>query len=240
VRAKFESSLHPLLAELVRAFAEARGASLDYALNQQDLQRQDSGHDGRSLHPHEWRENLGATLAELDGRIPDAILERHAARKIGHGKFQAGWEVETLSPIKILRGHLVPIRDVPSPIVLTQKVIAFITINGSDDLLDRHLHQGIHYHYALRNRVHTTTLICWDTRWKAVAKKAKRPLFHEMHATGAKSKTARPLEWGDKKRQSIWDACHNDIGSRDISEFRCASDRAESVWPRNVTVTAKR
>tara|TARA_B100000780_G_scaffold180089_1_gene126270 strand:- start:654 stop:917 length:264 start_codon:yes stop_codon:yes gene_type:complete len=87
-------------------------------------------------------------------------------------------------------------------------VFAFLSINGCKDLLDQHLHQGIHYHYALSDGTHTTTMICFDTRWTPNPQSSQlvQPLIHEIHARGAKHKKAKPESWGDKKRKSIWDA----------------------------------
>lgn len=187
------------------------------------------------------RSELLDVLQELDAVLPEFEISSEVAREFHEGKWTIGREFEVEAPRKILRGFLVPVREVSSDVQVTLKVFAFLTINNSKDILDRHLHQGIHYHYALPDGRHTTTMICWDTRWIPNPKSSEkiRPLFHELHGKGAKSAVAKPERWGDKKRNSIRDACKPDLSKWPIKEFRCASNGSSPVWPTNVVLTPR-
>jgi hypothetical protein len=187
------------------------------------------------------KKELIDTVEEFDAVLPEMEIDKEVARKFNAGDWCLGRELEVLAPRKILRGFLVPVRDVPTDVRVTLKVFAYLTINNSKDLLDRHLPQGIHYHYALADKRHTTTVICWDTRWMTppMSSQQVRPLFHELHAEGAKSASARPERWGDKKRKSICDACEPDLSKWPIDEFRCASNGSSPVWPTSATLTPR-
>lgn len=175
---------------------------------------------------------------ELDFDLQNLNIDDEFKHEFAMGRWTLGRQCEALAPKKILRGFLTPVRDVPAYSSVTVRVFAFLSINGCKDLLDRHLSQGIHYHYALPNETHTTTMICFDTRWKPNPKTGQlvRPLFHELHARGAKNKKASPERWREEKRKSIWDACNPDLARWQIQEFRPASNGASPVWPQGTTV----
>lgn len=170
---------------------------------------------------------------ELDSGLQSLTIDDEIKHEFKLGGWTLGRECEFLAPKKVLRGFLNPIRDVPANVPLTLKVFAFLSINGCKDLLDRHLHQGIHYHYALSDGTHTTTMICFDTRRAPISRNGQlvQPLFHELHARGAKNKKARPERWREEKRESIWDACKPDLARWPIQDFRSASYGASPVWP---------
>ena len=190
------------------------------------------------------QERLQRSLDELESRLPDFEYDRDIIPEDGILRLAIGSEFEVQAPREILRGFVVPVREVPIVVEITSRMLAFINIAGEKDMLDRHLDQGIHYHYALANRTHTTTMICWDTRWKRDTSQKPsndvRPIFHELHGLGAKQKHARPDLWGRAKRESIWNACEPDLRTwPDIKAFRCASNNASPVWPTNSVLTPK-
>jgi len=191
-----------------------------------------------------WRERLQRSIDDMEAGLRD--FDRDGEVLLGGDRVDRwiGSEFEVLAPRAILRGFVVPVREVPIVLNITARMLAFIEIAGEKDMLDRHLDQGIHYHYALANRKHTTTMICWDTRWTRDPSQKPprdiRPLFHELHGLGTKQKHARPDLWGDAKRQSIREACEPDLKTwPDIKAFRCASNKASPVWPTNSVLTPK-
>ncbi|MDC9824831.1 hypothetical protein PRN20_13935 [Devosia sp. ZB163] len=186
------------------------------------------------------RQQLQETLDDLDRQLDEVDFppEVPAVEEVSIAS-----QFEVLAPRDILRGYLVPVREVPVPLSVSHRVLALIAVADEVDKLDRHLEQGIHYHYVLKDGTHTTTMICWDNRWRKAAapqiSSAVRPIFHELHGRGAKTKKARPNLWSDGKRQSIWAACSPDLQKWNIGEFRCASNGASSVWPLACVVTPK-
>ncbi|WP_192365050.1 hypothetical protein [Mesorhizobium mediterraneum] len=180
-------------------------------------------------------------IEEFDAALPEMEIDEDVSREFDEGDWSLGSELEVLAPRDILRGFLVPIRNAATGVPVTLKVFAFLTINDCKDILDRHLHQGIHYPYALADNTHTTTMVCWDTRWRPGPKHRNQipSLFHELHGKGAKFASARPGRWGDEKRKSIRDACAPDLLKWPIGEFRCASDRSSPVWPRGASLTPR-
>ncbi|SMQ85899.1 hypothetical protein SAMN06295905_3194 [Devosia lucknowensis] len=185
---------------------------------------------------------LSRLLDQLDGLATDPSIDDEIAERYHAGDWALDAEYQVMRPRKILRGYAVPVRLMPIRTPVTLRAFAFITVDD-DSFLDRHLFQGIHYHYCLADKRHTTTMVCWDTRWVSPlaknAPKEVRPLFHELHAEGAKSVRARPERWNDEKRQSIRNACAPDLGTYAISDFRCASNDAEPVWPRTARLTPR-
>ncbi|MGV8855627.1 MAG: hypothetical protein ACOH2L_13375 [Devosia sp.] len=191
-----------------------------------------------------WREQLQRSIDEMEARLPDFKRDEEVVLDGDQFDRYIGSEFEILAQMEILRGFVVPVREVPIFLKVTARMLAFIEIAGEKDLLDRHFEQGIHYHYALANRKRTTTMICWDTRLISDPSKKRpwniRPIFHEMHGLGAKQKHARPDLWGDAKRQSIWKGCEPDLKRwPDIMAFRCASNKALPVWLTNSVLTPK-
>ncbi|MGO8245780.1 hypothetical protein [Rhizobium johnstonii] len=187
-----------------------------------------------------WDLELAALAYELDAVLPDLPIDDETLREFKSGDWSIGSQFQVLAPLKILRGFVLPIRQVPIRVPVSLKVFAFITIDD-DSFLDRHLFQGIHYHYCLADKRHTTTMVCWDTRWTPdpVRPKDVRAIFHELHAEGAKSVRARPERWNDEKRKSIREACASDLKRYRIEEFRCASDDSSPVWPKTAKLTPR-
>jgi len=112
--------------------------------------------DDRSFQRTPLNGLLVEAVEAIDAMLPDRAFDEEIVREFARDDWSIGTEFEVLAPRKILRGFLVPIREVPTRVRVTMKVFAFLTINGSKDLLDRHLDQGIHYHYALSDKTHTT------------------------------------------------------------------------------------
>ena len=190
-------------------------------------------------------QRFAETIAELDSLLPEVPVDDRFVRAFTQGHWSIGGGIQTLTPREVLRGFIVPVKEVPSGVAVTLKVFALLTVEGHDDLLDRHLHGGIHYHYVLRNRTYTKTLLCWDTRWSPTdlgndpTGLKNRPLFNELHAEGKNRGNARPGWWGDEKRRSIRNACESDLARWPIREFRCASNGATPVWPIGAVLTPR-
>lgn len=187
-----------------------------------------------------WDQELASLVDKLDAALPDLAIDDETLRGFESGNWLVGSEFQMLAPRKILRGFVLPVRQVAMRVPVSLKVFAFITIDD-DSLLDRHLFQGIHYHYCLADKRHTTTMVCWDTRWTPDPGKPNevRAIFHELHAEGAKSVRARPERWSDEKRKSIRETCAPDLQRYRIEEFRCASNDSSPVWPKTATLTPR-
>jgi hypothetical protein len=130
-------------------------------------------------------------------------------------------------------GFIEPVLRVPIISRLPQTVIAFLlAIPGERDLLKREHHNqvGWHYHYLNFKKARSNLVLCWDTR--AVGQKGTdHPLFQENHAEGRSDFKARPDTWGLTKKKSMHDACAPDLDRWPLSTFRCASAKANAVWP---------
>jgi hypothetical protein len=189
---------------------------------------------------HRWDRELVTLIHELDAILPDLPISQEVLREFESGDWSIGSEFQILAPRKILRGFVLPVRQVPISLPISLKVFALITIDD-DSFLDRHLFQGIHYHYCLADKRHTTTMVCWDTRWTSDPGRPgdMRAIFHELHAEGAKSVRARPERWSDEKRRSVRDACASDLQRYRIDEFRCASNDSLPVWPKSAVLTPR-
>nr|WP_323777089.1 hypothetical protein [Amylibacter sp.] len=187
------------------------------------------------------KEYLVHGVKEFVSGLPEFEIDEEIEHEFDNAEWSLGREFKVMEPREIVGGFLMPVLDVPVIRKVSLEVFAFLTISGCKDLLDRHLQQGIHYHYALADKSHTTTMICWDQRWVSPLKgdQQMRPLFHELHAQGAKSKRARPEIWGDRKRKSIRKACEPDLRKWPINAFRCASNGSSAVWPIGATLTPK-
>ncbi|MGO4441016.1 hypothetical protein [Rhizobium sp. RAF56] len=200
------------------------------------------------------RSQTGPQLSEMGGELNALLseagyedsIDKDLVRRFRTGEpWSLGTEIEVFASRKIFRGSLIPLQEVPTRVRVSLSVFAFLTIHGDKDLLHRDNDQfGIHYHYVLANKVRTTTMICWDTRWASDDPTrpegfASRPIFRELHGEGRYAKAARPYEWGDRKRKSIRDACVPDLLKWDIKAFRSASNNADAVWPINATLTPR-
>lgn len=200
------------------------------------------------------RSQIGPQLSEVSGELNALLSEttyedsvdQDLARSFGTSKrWSLGTELEVFPPRKIVRGYLIPARELPTRVRVSLAVFAFLTIHGDKDLLHRDSDKfGIHYHYVLANKVRTTTMICWDTRWVSDDPTEPkglelRPIFHELHGEGRYTKTARPRGWAHKKRKSVRAACVPDLRKWDIQAFRCASNDAVAVWPINAALSPR-
>lgn len=156
-----------------------------------------------------------------------------------------GWVHEYGELRRIRNGYLEPFRIVPLVKNLPKIVVQFlITLPGGSDHLDREHHKpvGWHYHYLDRTKRRSDVILCWDTRWpgaKAPSRSALRPLFQERHGEGRAKFPAKPNRWRAPKRESMHDACAPDLQRWALSEFRCAANKAEAVWPRGSALTPR-
>lgn len=144
----------------------------------------------------------------------------------------------------IHRGFLDPIRTIPIlDRVSDLAALYLITVEDGEDYLKREAHSGVgwHYHYLDWKQRRSNVILCWDTRWEAPAPQTNPPtrrgLFVEKHAEGGKPFIAHPGAWGERKRESMYNACKTDLLSRDIKEYRCAADKSEPVYPRDTVLT---
>lgn len=241
---------HALVERIRTLIIKTRNDSFEQALATMDRHESRRTRDLDTNFIQHYR--IGPQLAEMAGELESTLSEagyEYRADEDLLRRFQAGetWslgtELEVFPPRKILRGFLVPAREVPTRVRIPLHVFAFLEIDGDKDLLDRDNDQfGIHYHYVLASKQRTTTMICWDTRWQSVDSTDRqglklRPIFHELHGEGKYTKVARPHGWGNSKRQSVREACVSDLRKWDIQAFRCASNNADPVWPIGATLT---
>lgn len=146
---------------------------------------------------------------------------------------------------EIYRGFLEPVRSIPILNQVPDRVALYlITVEEGEDYLIRenHSHIGWHYHYLDQDKRRSNVVLCWDTRWKEPVPQSKLPklrgLFVEKHAEKGKSFTARPDEWGERKRETMYAACREDLLSRKkIEEYRCAANKSEPVYPPGAMLT---
>ena len=237
------SAVIPLLASLRRQVHALNSRRFERAWMSMASKRWPKFHEFYQIENIDALKNeLIRTIEEFDAAFPKMEINAEILHKFHERDWFLGREFEVRAPRKILRGFIVPVRDVPTDVKVTLTLFALLTINNSKDLLDRHREQGFHYHYVIsKGKRHTTTMICWDTRWilGSLDGLKVRPLFHELHGMGSKFQSAKPEKWGDKKRISIRDACKPDLLKWDIGKFRCASNRSSPVWPRSVTLTPR-
>lgn len=145
---------------------------------------------------------------------------------------------------EILRGLVIPKRNVPILQRIPDHIALFlISIDDGEDYLKRETHgMGWHYHYHNWRKDRSNVILSWDTRWPEPKPQTKPPalraLFVESH--GEKDNAdfvAKPWLWGEQKRQSIYEACTADLVRWPISEFKCAADKSEVVYPSGRTLT---
>lgn len=162
---------------------------------------------------------------------------------------QGSWTFGTAMIIRgpsreIRGGFLDPIRRVPILSRVPEQVALYlITVDEGRDYLQKETHSGVgwHYHYLDWQKRRSDVILCWDTRWVAPAASpsSKRGLFVEKHADGGKPFKAKPARWGDKKRQTMYNVCAADLNKRQISEYRCAANKAEPVYPLDASLTPR-
>ncbi len=143
-------------------------------------------------------------------------------------------------PIRsIYGGFAEPARRVPIVRHVPESVVAFLlAIPGGRDLLQREHHNqvGWHYHYLDFKRRRSNVVLCWDTRATRVNGE-DHPLFQEPHGEGHAEFSARPDLWGPTKKVSIHGVCAPDLDRWPLNTFRCASSKAEPVWPLSAKLT---
>lgn len=210
------------------------------------LPPEDQHHHDLSHRAGQLVDALARTL-EAEGWAPDGV-ENSAPRAIGRWTERARPRVirsfvEWWPQPWFVGGYLEPLRHrplvarVPAPVVL----YLLRELPDGEDALEREKHgvgngMGWHYHYLDRRRRRSDVILSWDTRWDDPDPHALRPLFVESHAEGKAEFHARPDRWQDPRRQAIHELCSLDLG-RPMSQFRPASNDADSVWPRFMRMT---
>jgi hypothetical protein len=136
-------------------------------------------------------------------------------------------------------GYIEPALRIRVVEYVPDNVVAFLLeIPGGRDFLEREQHGpiGWHYHYLDSKRARSNIVLCWDTRVPH-QKGTAHPLFQESHGEGHAEFTARPDLWGTTKKQSMHRVCTPDLGKWPLNTFRCASAKAQPVWPQNAKLT---
>ncbi len=186
-------------------------------------------------------------LAELQAALTGADWEPEAPSTLnseqGHWKFGTAMTVRT-SPRPIHRGFLQPLTRVSILANVPDHVAMYlITITDGEEYLKRERHDviGWHYHYLNDHKIRSDVVLCWDTRWNApdpqTKSSARRGLFVEKHAEKGKRFIAKPHLWGSQKRNTMYDACLADLKKRKITEYRCAANKSELVYPPGASLT---
>lgn len=235
---------HIQLARLRRVIGDVRSTSFDRAWgNMENEHWKDHRRDDIPRQQSVSKERLTEVVEEIDAALPEEEVDLGIVREFESETWSIGSELAVLAPREILRGFLVPVFGVPTRVPVTLKLFALIKISGIRDWLVRENHNsGYHYHYVLADERRTTTMLCWDTRWRSPARDEPkglndRPLFHQLHNDRSKNITASLGSWGDKKRTSARNACVPDLRRQNVADFLCAARDAEAVWPRAAAVT---
>jgi hypothetical protein len=164
----------------------------------------------------------------------DGYPLKSSEQELTSGEYWTLGSVTITFPIRSIYGGFVePARRIPIIRHVPESVVAFLlTIPGGRDLLEREHHGqvGWHYHYLDFKRRRSNVVLCWDTRATRVIGK-DHPLFQEHHGEGHAEFPARPDLWGPTKKVSMHGACAPDLDTWPLNAFRCASSKAEPVWP---------
>lgn len=186
-------------------------------------------------------QHLGKLIDVLDHTLSDAgyVMVRSEHQLVPTESSTLGSKVTTFPIRTILRGFIEPVLRAPLITRVPAQVIAFLLqIPGWNELLEREHHDHIvfHYHYLDSKKRRSDVVLCWDTR--ATTKNGQsHPLFWESHGSGKARFNARPDLWGHDKRLSMHDTCAPDLKRWCLSAFRCASNKAEAVWPLSAKLT---
>lgn len=136
--------------------------------------------------------------------------------------------------VPFLRGNLQPIRRVVVAPALPENVVfLFLAIPGLRETLTRenHGHWGYHYHYLDAKKRRSDTLLTFDRKLKVQGcGQTDKIVTWEKHSEASHFK-ARAATWGDKKRQSVYEACVGDSTKRNLNDFKKPGKDAEALWP---------
>lgn len=184
---------------------------------------------------------LAAALKDADWR-PD---QSSAANRLS-GPWTFGEATQRAAIRRIHRGFLEPVRRFPILENVPALVVQFLTkLPGGRDYIKRENHPGVgwHYHYLADRHTRSDVILAWDTRWNPQPNLPPRslgllrPLFYEKHGEGHTNFHGKPWLWGETKRVSMYDVCTPDLTTWPINEFRCASNKADPVWPTTAKLT---
>ena len=201
---------------------------------------------------HEFglHQRVRSSAEELLRELQDSLDEANWNPGVTGGT-QGDWTFGTAMMLRgpsreIHGGFLDPIRRIPLLRRVPEQVALYlITIDRGEDFLENETHSGVgwHYHYLDWRKRRSDVILCWDTRWTAPSPSSvppsKRGLFVEKHADGGKPFKAKPWRWGDRKRETMYDVCCADLKKRKISEYRCAADKADPVYPAAAILTPR-
>ena len=181
---------------------------------------------------HRSQSEIEEILSEIE-----RLLSDRGSLPAGDGAGSYGRSYVRTPARKIVRGYLEPVHVVPIVASAPPRALAFLTtIDGLKAQVDfeRHGPVGWHYHYCDRNGRRSDTILSWDIHFER--EKQHRPLFWEFHSDSEPKFYARPDQWGNVKRESVYATCCSDL-NREILEFRHPSDNASPVWPIGATLT---
>jgi len=135
--------------------------------------------------------------------------------------------VRGVSPI--LRGYL---EHIDTELIVPEErapiLAMLLKIVGWDDTLDRENSQwGYHYHYCNKYGSRSDTVLTFNPN-KSVK---KDPLYWERHGEGHAKFKANVPKWGNKKRESVYDAAFPGLTKPGRTAFRSPSKEAEILWP---------
>lgn len=203
--------------------------------------RDDAFFDGDNLSLYAWdspecREALLACDQNFRKFSPDTPTLKEPLGERG-----SGVSVKLISGVKpMLRGHVECINTIMiSGRARSPLVMAFISIAGLDDKIDRDNHGfGYHYHYCNKKGLRSDTILCFDTA--QFQSGVKCPLFWERHAEKGAKFDAKASLWGPDKRSSVHTAVSPELTKRGaLSNFRRPSNDAQDVWPRHKVVSPR-
>lgn len=186
---------------------------------------------------HELRRVIHGLNRVLDAR-PD--LKGQADRAMPPGR-----PPQVFAPIRVFAGrktiHLGSVDryfvfpTLPPP--TTTLAYALNKIAGTDDLLVREQHDvfGWHYHYCDRHKRRSDVLMSFDRKrlepGKAWEVQKLVPLCWELHGVNKAQFNAKPWNWKDRKRESIYAACFPDLAIQPPLTYKPPSKEAQDVWP---------
>lgn len=194
----------------------------------------------------------GWTLLELDHDLRRVIhglnraldakrdLKEQADRALPTGMPQQGF-----APIRVFAGRkLIHLGSVDRYFVFpalppptTTLAYAINKIAGTDDLLVREQHDifGWHYHYCDHQKRRSDVLMSFDRKrlepGKAMRMQKFVPLCWELHGVNKAQFKAKPWNWKDRKRESVYAACIPDLAIKPDLTYKPPSKEAQDVWP---------
>ncbi len=222
----------------IRSIVAARARLREIGLLSRETPYEDETRHRLNASFDEFLHEINKGVEELRGALSRREFDLSERQVIHEDVHRDDWSLGTEevrgSPIPFLRGQLEPVRRVVvAPNLPEPVVILFLSIAGLKDHLvrERHGHWGYHYHYLDRRMRRSDTLLTFErTPLKLSDGQQVRVLTWERHSENNHF-SARAASWGDKKRESVYEACIGDSGKRALADFKKPAKDAEPVWP---------